>query len=413
MAQTTTRSPLQRLECPNCTSPIDQYNATSQAIVCPTCGATVSLGTEVAEVIEQKGGKVPPPPFPIKLGDRAKIANTEYIVLGRVVYRGWDDEDSWTWHEWLLGGADGRMIWMSYDENGFGMFQKMRFRSQFNAQTDFQLDIGEGKTAFIHERYPAQILGAEGELTWRAKRGDRLFMAEGNGGGKRYSIQQTPEELEVYEGHLIGETAIAQAFGNQDWLKKIEKAKSSKNTMKYIAASFILFAIISIGAAIYVSGSGEILPEQLMTLSTTNPSQIFPVNFDKANRPAIITIDLRSGSLPENSAIDLDVSVTAPDEQTYFLFTQELWHETGSDEDGPWRETHYRHSEMFVPLLTGDHKIQVDFDVANPVNSVEVAVTVRRNHIMPTWFVIYAVVTGIIGILLLFFGGGKATAAKS
>src|SRR5690606_9335926 len=151
------------------------------------------------------------------------------------------------------------------------------FRSQFNAQSDFQLDIGEGKTAFIHERYPAQILGAEGELTWRAKRGDRLFMAEGAGGGKRYSIQQTPEELEVYEGHLIGESAIAQAVGNQEWLKKIERAQASKNSLKYIAAACILFAIIAIGAAIYVSGSGEELPPQTMTLSTTNPSQSFVV----------------------------------------------------------------------------------------------------------------------------------------
>ncbi|MDQ7034905.1 MAG: DUF4178 domain-containing protein [Anaerolineae bacterium] len=173
MAQS--RSPLKRLECPNCGSPIDQFNASSQALVCPTCGSTVAIGMGDAEVIEKGGGRIPRSPFPIELGDKATIAQTEYMVLGRVVYRGWDDEESWTWHEWLLGGSDGRMIWMSYDESGFALFQKMRFRSEFNAQSDSRLDIGEGKKAYIHERYPAQILGAEGELTWRAKRGDRLL----------------------------------------------------------------------------------------------------------------------------------------------------------------------------------------------------------------------------------------------
>ena len=135
------------------------------------------------------------------------------------------------------------------------------------------------------------------------------------------------------------------------------------------------------------------------------------LNFDKANRPAIVGINLRSGSLPANSSLDIDVNITAPDQKTYFLFTQELWHETGSDEDGPWTETHYRHSEMFVPLLTGDHKLQVDFDLANPVSSAEIEVTVRRNHVMPTWFIIYAVITGIIGFVLLFFGGGKSASS--
>lgn len=400
-----TRSPLKRLECPNCSKPIDQFNATTQAVICPACGAMVAIGTGDPELLEKGGGRIPPSPVPIKLGDKANIANTEFVVLGRVVYRGWDDEDSWTWHEWLLGGSDGRMVWMSLDENGFALFQKMRFRSAFNAQTDFQLDIGDGKHAFIHERYPAQIIGAEGELTWRAKRGDRLYMAEGAGGSKQYSIQQTPEELEVYEGKGIAEKTIAEAFGNQQWLTNMTKTANRKSTVRAIAVACLIFAIVSIIAAIGVSTTGEQLEPHFMTLSTSNPSQSFVVNFDKANRPAVIGINLRSGSLPANTSLDLDVNITAPDEKTYFLFTQELWHETGSDEDGPWTETQYRTSDMFVPLLTGDHKIQVDFDLENPVSSADIEVTVRRNHIMPTWFIIYAAVTGIIGFALLFFGG--------
>jgi hypothetical protein len=235
-------------------------------------------------------------------------------------------------------------------------------------------------------------------------------MAEGSGGGKKYSIQQTPDELVVYEGYLIGERAIAQAFGNQEWVKKLESSKRTKSTLRAIAAACFFFAIVALIGAIGVTGSGEELESHTMTLSQSNPSQSFVVNFDKAKRPAIIGIALRSGGIPANSFVDLDVNITAPDEQTYFLFTQELWHETGSDEDGPWTETHYRHSEMFVPLLTGDHKIQVDFDTTNPVSSVDIEVTVRRNHIMPTWFVIYAVVTALIGFAMLFIAGGKASA---
>ncbi|MDQ7034904.1 MAG: hypothetical protein Q9P01_08725 [Anaerolineae bacterium] len=185
------------------------------------------------------------------------------------------------------------------------------------------------------------------------------FVAEGAGGGKKYSIQQTPDELEVYEGRAISEKAIATAFGNQEWVKNLEKAIARKSTFRAIAVVCIIFAIVALVGALGVSGSGEELEPQLMRLSSANPSQSFVVNFDKINRPAIIAVDLRSGGIPENTFVDLDVSITAPDEQTYFLFTQELWHETGRDEDGPWRETHYRNSEMFVPLLTGDTRFRL------------------------------------------------------
>jgi hypothetical protein len=332
------------------------------------------------------------------------------MVVGRVVYRGWDDEESWVWHEWLLGGSDGRMIWLAHDEKGFGLYQKMRFRAAFNAQSDWRLDIGNGKQALIHERYPAQILGAEGELTWRAKRGDKLFVAEGAAGGNRYSIQQTPDELEVYEGRLISEEALAGAFGNLEWQKTLASRKNRRGTALMIGAACILFAVIALFAAMYVSNTGEEFEPRFLSLSQTQPSQSFTVDFDQANRPAVVAIDLRSGGIPDNTFVDLDVSITSPDGTQNDLFSQELWHESGRDEDGPWRETHYRHSEMFVPFQTGEHTIQVDFDPTNPVSGVDIAVTVRRNHILPIWFVCYAAVTGVIGFLIAFYGGGRASA---
>lgn len=62
-----TRSPLTRLECPNCGAPIDQFNATSQSLVCPTCGSHVSLGMDTPEILGQ-GSKLPPAPRPIEIG---------------------------------------------------------------------------------------------------------------------------------------------------------------------------------------------------------------------------------------------------------------------------------------------------------------------------------------------------------
>lgn len=401
-------APLQQLQCPSCGSPINQFSAASQSVVCKTCGSYVAIGSGTPELLN-KAAKLPSAPRPIKIGDRANIAGTDFIVLGRVVYEGWDDEDKWTWHEWQLGGSDGRMIWMSFDENGFSMFQKLRFRSAFNAKIDSMLDLGEGKKAFIKERYPARVVGAEGELSWRAKPGERLFMAEGSGVGKQYSIQQTDEELEVYEGRSISEETLAQAFNSAEWQKDLKNQGNRKSTLIGVGVVCLIAALIGIVFGFGVMSSGELLEPHFFTLTTSQPTATLEVEFNQIGRPAVVEVALRSGSLPENSSVDIDVSVASPDGTQNDLFIQELWHETGTDEDGFWRETQYTSTQMFVPFQIGVHKLALDFDADPNVTSVEVAVSVRRNYIMPEWFFGYGVLCLIIGIIALLSGLNKKT----
>lgn len=406
-----TRSALTRLECPNCRSPIDQFNATTQSVVCPKCNSSIAIGVGDPELIS-KGRKLPKPPRPVKLGATAHIANNDYIVLGRIVYRGTSEGETFTWNEWMLGAENGQILWLSFDEYGFGLFRKVRFRQAFDATRDRQLNLGD-KSVGIRERYPAEIIGTEGELTWRAKSGDKLFVAEGVGrGGLKYSIQQSPKELEIYEGRHVAEKDLAQSFNDAEWLKAIEAGKNRAATLRTIAVLCIIAAIIAVFAALVVGATGEEVQPQIVELSSTTPQDTFNVEFDSP-RPAIIGVTLLtniSGGLPENSFIDIDMAITSPDGTRDELFSQELWHETGRDEDGPWRETKYSTSEMFVPTQAGSHTLDVSYD-GSVLSSLTLEVTVRRNHVMPIWFFIYAVVTGVLGILALAASSPKATAS--
>jgi len=391
----TANTSLIRLECPNCRAPLSAQNATSQAVVCPQCSSYVAIGGEAAEVIG-KGRKIPPSPVPLALGDKGTIAGTEYVVLGRVMYTGRDDEETFSWNEWLLGASDGRMLWLSLDETGFAMFQKLRFRSQFDPRTSTALEIGEGKRAFIHERYPAQVVAAEGELTWRAMPGESVFMAEGAGHGLKYSIQQTPNELEVHEGRPVAAKALAAAFNKPEWAKKIESASNTASTYKTVAALSMAAAVAAIFFAVIAAFSGTEDAPRTVELSSSTMTDTFTVNFDDA-RPAVVSLELINSSLPENTFIDLDVEVIAPDGEEYYLFEQELWHETGRDEDGAWREAQYKTSEMFVPTTSGEHTMMISYD-GSVLRSLTLEVIIKRNHIMPLWFIVYAVVAGLIGI---------------
>src|SRR5574341_208455 len=157
-------STIKELQCPNCGSALSQHLANAQTLVCPACHSSISIGVGAAQTLGE-GSQLGKPPKPIKPGDRATFGKADFFVLGRVDYTGWDDEDRWYWTEWLLGGADGRLAWLSYDdEDGFVMYRKIRFYEPFNVSTGIFLSTKAGK-AVVTERYPAQIVGVEGELT--------------------------------------------------------------------------------------------------------------------------------------------------------------------------------------------------------------------------------------------------------
>lgn len=390
---------LKQLQCPNCGAALSQFNPGAQTLVCPSCSSYVAVGMGDPEVTGRTR-RLPKPPKPVEIGKTITIEDMGYIVLGRVVYQGWDDEDRWTWNEWMLGADDGRLLWLSYDETGFGLFTKKRFRSQFDAKSSRTLEMGEDKI-FIKERYPAKIIGAEGELTWRASEDDRLYMAEGFSKGKKYSIQQTEEELEVYEGRSVKESDVARAFDDEDWLKQIESHNNRRATMSTVATLAVIFAVVSLLMAAVVSAQGESIEQTTIPLSRSGTSTAL-VNFNQPGRPAVVDMNL-SSTLTENTYLDVDLNVVAPDGTVSYLFTTSFWHETGYDDEGFWRDHRTNGTGMFVPLETGDHKVQLTVDQNSTFNGdISATVTIRRNAWASQWLVVYGVVVGIIGVLVWF-----------
>lgn len=402
MSTTAAKRPiLKELKCPSCASPVPQYSPDAQTIICSTCGSFIALDVE-GPTVTAKGRKLPVPRVPIAVGDMAHFQDTDFFVMGRVLYRGWDDEDKWLWDEWLLGGSDGRMLWLSYsdDDEGFTLYRKLRVREPFDAKTSDSLPTGGESRVRVHERYPAQIMGAEGELTWRGKAGDNLFMAEAFGGGKRYSVQQTPEELEIHEGVPLTHEQVAEAFKNTAWLEKLKSSANRGQTLTIIGVLFIAFALLGFCAAVWASTTGEHTLNQSLTLSRANPIVTVPVEFDQAGRASIVSVEAQ-GALPLPSEIDIDVSIESPDGMENDLFTLELWRESGTDDEGYWEETQASASDMFVPFQVGTHTLEIAIGEGT-LDTIGVNVNVRRNHIVPVWFIIYGVVIGVFGFLILF-----------
>ncbi len=392
---------LKALTCPSCGATLSQFTPTAQTIVCQSCHDHVALGGEALSILGA-GQRLPAPPVPIRLGQILKLAEGTFFVLGRVLYEGRDDEDTWQWTEWLLGANDGRLLWLSYSrEEGFVLFRKMRLRERPSGRA---IPIGEGKTAPISERYPARIIGAEGELTFRAAAGDRLIMIEGAANGKKYSVQQTLSEIEAYEGTPISSRAIAEALGDAEWLKRLERSDNRAELLSAIGLFALVFAALALIMFAVTSDSGELMSKRTLVLSTAQREVRFPIQLIANGRPIQISLQLRS-DLPSGTFANVEVSVIAPNQVETFIFEKTFYYETGYDEDGYWSERDSSGSAVFVVDQSGRHEIELNFSESSPsITGMTVEVTLRRNVILSTPFLIYAIGVGALGVTLMIAG---------
>jgi ribosomal protein S27E len=399
------RPVLRQISCPQCGAPVQQFNAGSQSIICKSCKSTIVLSGEEAQIIGN-GGRMPAPPRPIPLGGRMTLEGTQYFVLGRVLYEGWDDEDRWRWTEWQLGSNDGRAVWLSFEENGFVLYRKLRLRTPFDPLKDRVFNVDAETKVTVTERYPARIVGAEGELTFRAVASSRLDMIEGVSSKKeKVSIQKTSTELEVYAGNPVPESAIAKYFGDASWEKEILKERAGKSRSASLAVLFFAFAMLGFLAALFSARSGvRVLSERVTLVQGAAAVQIpFQVNVD--NRPMRLTTRLMNG-LNTGQTVDVDYVVNTPDDAEILVLEGDFWAETGIDEGERWSESNYDGDQVFNPHVSGQYVLEVELGTSS-LNRADVEITLWRDHIIGTYFLIYAVAMAVFGVL--FFLGSMQT----
>ncbi len=402
---------LKQLECPNCGSNIDQHTYNAQTLVCKFCNTHVTFGGESGQETSQ-GIRLPNPPVPIKPGDKATFEGMEYFVLGRVIYQGWDPEepsDRWTWHEWLLGGKNGKFVWLSYSpDEGFLLSSKIRMKHPFDPKFSSNIPVEGNNSFYVKERYPARVFGVEGELTWQAKRDDQHIMVEGVSSGASYSVQYTDNELEMYKGRQVKEEEIAQAFGKPEWLKSLTRKVQNQSTYKIIAGMAVLMACIGFSFAMFAGASGQKVVDQRLTLNKADLTpQVIQIEFNQTGRPAKVNLTVLN-TLPVNSSVnpEIEVSIIDPEGKETDLTVQEFWSESGYDDEGSWSEQRTDGGKSFVPNVKGVHQLHISLE-DSPMDTVDVQVEVQKNEMLSSWFICYGVFALLVGVYFFVVGAPK------
>ncbi len=200
---------VKQLNCPQCGASLAVHNAKkARVLVCHHCGSEIDLTSPEYAVVGQAIRGSAPPSSPIRLGQTPTFDGVKWMVVGRVRYR---DEDYWD--EWLLLSEEGKYQWLVESEGKFTLYQPFAPTSPVDPARVRDTVNLEGIEAQVTERGRATIEYLEGELTWKARIGDKMNYLEAEHAGGIYSIEWTEQEIEFFRGQEISRAAVWQAFG--------------------------------------------------------------------------------------------------------------------------------------------------------------------------------------------------------
>ena len=331
---------------------------------------------------------------------KATFQGKPFEVFGWQQYTGSDDEETWTWDEWLLVAEDNQTLWLSYDpDDGFLLQERLETYEPFNPRTASYIDTPKGR-AYVKERDVAQITALRGEFTWRASVGDRIAYVDAKHKNLYFSVEYTEHELEVHVGPAIKEIDVWRAFGRKDLAAQREQRLERFGVYRQIGNVALPVGLIAWVLALFSFLSGhEVFEGQVqLTPGQSTTQQVGPFEITQPGRVHRIT--LQADGLSTNSwAL---VSAWAFDEKKtkFYLYAASFWDEEGHDSDGYWHESDLQGTHLFKPVTAGQYMLEMTLEETEPA-SLPVLVRVRVED--GVWMIHYFVGLGILCTLLWFF----------
>ncbi len=281
------------IKCPNCSAPLAVMGGGRvQTITCAYCKSVIDLNNNYKILSQFKSAKAPKVPF--KIGMNGKIDNVEWIIIGWIVYR---DEENSRWSEFLLFSPLYGYSWLVY-ENGVISFSR-RIRDldlKKWRRADYSPLFYNGKHYILQdgESYNTIIDFVQGELTWIAKKGDKIECWDYIANRKEIlNIEKSYNEIEIYYTKKLDAIEVYNSFKvkNENRIIKklgsIEKLNEELEDKKPI--SFYGIVAIFIILLIFVISSGS--TTRVLSKNFNSKSQ---VNFNITNDSFLTKIEIKS-----------------------------------------------------------------------------------------------------------------------
>jgi len=205
---------LRAIQCPNCKAPLNLLGGGRvQSVTCQYCKSLIDLTKEDRVFTNFKG--VEPPTSFFKIGMEGRLFGVCWRLIGQIVYR---DRDSNRWSEFLLFSPYFGYAWL-VDEGENRLFFSRRIRDldlrdwARGSSTPRTIRYREKIFFQNEEPYGVFVDYVAGELTWIAKRGDKLYSWDYRYNKETFvNIERTEIEVESYFTIKLDDKRVEKSF---------------------------------------------------------------------------------------------------------------------------------------------------------------------------------------------------------
>jgi len=354
-------------KCPNCGASLELKNPDfSKVAYCSYCNSQIDLEKGEASKSEGWLGEVVPAESDIELGMVGEFDGEKYQVIGRIRYK--DEKEYSVWDEWLLLSESGKYLWLTEEHFGFVLMRKYTPKIPFDPNAvvvDVKVD---GYILAPDPISKAETVFYEGELTWKAKIGEKINYLDAPRGKKIvYSCEWTDREINYFIGEKLTAQEVYDAFGlgpvPRDALKgyQVEETYFQKSIKKLVSHPAykltLIFGFLQIITALILGMFGEPV-KNLGTANakTENYVMLGPYKLDKKGR--VYKLYTKASGLKNESAY-LTYAVLNKDKKQVGIFNADFWHESGVDGGEYWSEKKNEKTISFVLKEPGEYIFKV------------------------------------------------------
>lgn len=385
---------------------------------CPVCGKEQGLTnpysiyslrcSNCASLLVNQNGKfyadedqtklnVPLPKSRLSLGMRANLGNGTSMIIGRVC----STSGKYTWSEWLMMSSGGLYFWLIEDEDSFSLMRKFTPITPFDPiMTRAGRVPFEGTTLEIEDRGTSEVIGFEGELTWKACAGDRMDYLDGytevKGKETLYSIEWSNSEIVFYRGQELDKGFVYKQFGLSG-VSSSSKGFGSK--INSFWPQFFIYCTLLFLVSLVSCNMAESSAELVTPLGYTKEDQAEgtitygPYVLDKTTK--VSKIEIRT--ILRNDEFSGDVFILNKDKKAIRSFPFKFYHE--SDEDGS--SSKLSMAKYYLLEEKGEYYVKIASDPENMSFMKKIILVVHQNGKNPEPFHYLLWLSGIPIILAI------------
>ncbi len=413
--------------CANCGGALSRQAADTVYVICQYCGCDAENPpadgmSHWQQFLDTKAD--------FTLGSFFNLGGVKWQAIGVQRFNGtireWDSEDK-TWENsrasytlWWMINEKRELGWLT--DYGSKRYWSQKFipkQPQLPSSQDRSIEYGEWKLEFAAGEFSYQPVVGDVRHTAEHKRAPKGFGPAKNNNGKQliYAVESAigpngkPTEYEFIRSVGLSHKNVMNAIGNAEGLLSVKRWLRTA----------ILFAVTAACVAALFFLIPHLLQSQQM-LSQQTPLapavQVMAGELRIEEENQLLRIESRLLKvLPANTYLELELEIVDQDNETVGFIDNEFWHETGSDSDGPWRESRYVYNNDIRFLEPGNYRFLASLGSSNTKpsvqKSVEILISANTHPVVSTPFFGSGIAAILAGILSFMRSRARAVAGAS